>query len=353
MVVDDEVAFWGGGDVATDRWDTLEHRDREPLRVGPSGRPYPPRHEVMGVASGPVARALGALARERWLAATGEAIGPPVEEGGGDPWPDGVAPDLLDVPAAIARTEPRWHGRQGARECERLHLDAIAAAERLIYLENQYVTSPVIAEALAQRLMAPEGPEVVIVSTARSPSWFDRGTMDTARAVLLQRLRAADRHGRFSAWAPRTDGGRSIIVHSKVAMIDDRLLRIGSANLNNRSGGFDTECDVAVVSERPGDAAARFIPGLRARLVAHFLGVEPIEFERAFAGTGRVAAAIGALNGEGRLAPLGTEAPSGWSRFIARWQLGDPTSPDDSWRPWRRARLSRRLRESVARERVS
>jgi phosphatidylserine/phosphatidylglycerophosphate/cardiolipin synthase-like enzyme len=347
IVIDDEVAFWGGGDVATDRWDTSGHRDREPLRALPSGRPYPPRHEVMGLASGPVARALGDLARERWREATGETVAPPVEAAEGDPWPDGVEPDLYEVPAAIARTEPCWRGRLGALECERLHLEAITEARRLIYLENQYITSPAIAEALARRLMAPEGPEVVIVSTAKSPSWFDQATMDTARAVLLHRLREADRHGRLSAWAPRTAGARPIVVHSKVAMIDDALLRIGSANLNNRSGGFDTECDVAIVSERPGDPASRFIPGLRARLLSHFLGVEAADLERAVAATGRLSAAIEALNGAGRMAPLGVEEPSGWSRFVARWQLGDPTSPEDSWRPWRRARLSRMLKEQI------
>ena len=240
------------------------------------------------------------LARRRWLDATGEVI-PPLGEETGDPWPDGVEPDLFDASVGIARTEPRWRGREGARECERLHLDAIAAAKRLIYLENQYVTSPVIAAALAERLTTPEGPEIVIVSTAKSPSWFDRAAMDRAREVLLHRLRQADRYGRFSAWAPLTEGGRGVIVHSKVSLIDDRLLRIGSANLNNRSNGFDTECDVAVEAERPGDAACDLIRRLRARLLGHFLGVDAGDFERAYGQLGSVSATIEALNRGRRL----------------------------------------------------
>jgi hypothetical protein len=48
------------------------------------------------------------------------------------------------------------------------------------------------------------------------------------------------------------------------------------------------------------------------------------------------------------MAALGVEDPSRWSRFVARWQLGDPTSPRDSWRPWRREALSQRLAEQVA-----
>ena len=35
-------------------------------------------------------------------------------------------------------------------------------------------------------------------------------------------------------------------MHSKTSVFDDRLARVGSANLNNRSGGFDTECELVV-----------------------------------------------------------------------------------------------------------
>ena len=37
------------------------------------------------------------------------------------------------------------------------------------------------------------------------------------------------------------------MMHSKVMIVDDWFLRIGSANLNNRSMGTDTECDLAIV----------------------------------------------------------------------------------------------------------
>jgi phosphatidylserine/phosphatidylglycerophosphate/cardiolipin synthase-like enzyme len=171
--------------------------------------------------------------------------------------------------------------------------------------------------------------------------------MDQSRRILLQRLREADRHGRFSAWAPRTAGGRPIIVHSKVSMIDDRLMQIGSANLNNRSGGFDTECDVALVAESPWDATSRLIASLRARLLGHFIGVEAEAFERAYSRTGRVARAIEELDGARRLRPL-ADPPTLLSGIMAEWQLGDPTSPEDSWRPWRREGLAKRLRRLAA-----
>ena len=92
---------------------------------------------------------------------------------------------------------------------------------------------------MAERLFEPDGPEVVTIGPARSPSYFDQMTMDSARTAAINRLRGVDIHHRFSAFSAHTPNGGPIIVHSKVTIIDDRLLRIGSANLNNRSFGVD------------------------------------------------------------------------------------------------------------------
>ena len=345
LVIDDALAFCGGGDISVDRFDTERHEDDDPRRCTPYGRICAPRHEVMMMVDGDAARALGDLARKRWKDAIGEPLA--AVKADADPWPEAIEPDLRDVTVGIARTEPAWRNRAGVRENEALHVEAIARAERLIYLENQYVTSPLIAAALADRLEDEDGPEVVIVSTAHSPSWFDKATMDGARAALLERLRRADRYGRFSAWTPRTAKGEPIIVHSKVTIIDDRLLRVGSTNLNNRSCGFDTECDLAVETEGEGPTAD-FIRSFRARLVSHFLGVEQVNFEAAFAVVGSLGAAIEGLT-EGRMTPLGLEPASRVSKWLAEWQVGDPASPSDSWRPWKRGALARMLRQTVDR----
>lgn len=348
LVIDDALAFCGGGDISVDRWDTLRHDDEDPRRYTPMGVAYPPRHEVMMMVDGDAARALGDLARRRWREAIGEPLSACHEDA--DPWPASVAPDLTDVDVGIARTEPAWRGAAGVREIEALHLESIARARKLIYLENQYFTSPLIAAALAARLEEDDGPEIVVVSTSESPSWFDKATMDGAREALLDRLSDADIHGRFSAWRPLTRAGKPIIVHSKVTIIDDRLLRVGSANLNNRSCGFDTECDLAIETvEEPGpeDAAAAFIRRFRARLVSHFLAIEQDQFEAAFAVTGSLGKTIAGLT-EGRMAPLGQGRASRLARWMSEWQLGDPASPADAWRPWRRGRLSRILRDTVA-----
>lgn len=337
VVIDDKVAFCGGGDISTDRWDSAEHLDGDPRRCQPSGLICPPRHEVMAVVDGAAARALGDLARERWRRATWEDTLP--VEGDEDPWPDGVEPDLRDVKVGLARTEPLVGDRQEVRENEQMHLEAIRRAKRLIYFENQYFTSPLIAAALAERLAEPDGPEVVLVTTAASPSWFDRLTMDTARSEVLYRLERADRYDRFHAFAPRTAEGGRIIVHAKMTIVDDRLLRIGSTNLNNRSLGLDTECDLAVEAD---DAAGReAIRRYRHHTIGHWLGIDDKTFAAAEALSRTTGDAMLTFCG-GRMHPLGATPPSSLEQFIAEWQLGDPLSSRDLGQPWLRRNPSQR-----------
>ena len=339
VIIDDAVAFCGGGDISTDRWDSAEHLDGDPRRCQPSGLIPAPRHEVMSVMDGAAARALGDLARERWFRATGERTVP--SEAGEGPWPDDVTPDLFDVPVGIARTEPAWAGRSAVRENEALHLDAIRRARRLIYLENQYFTSPRIAAALAERLAEPDSPEVVLVTTAESPSWFDQMTMDTARSEVLFRLEQADCNNRFFAFAPHTSGGERIIVHAKVSIYDDEVVRIGSTNLNNRSFGFDTECDIAAA---PSDEAGReAIRAFRQRTIGHWIGVTAEEFAAAEAVVGSVGEAVRRFD-TGRMHVLGARPPSSIEQFIAEFQLGDPVAPADAFRPWKRRVRSQRGR---------
>ena len=361
LVVDDVLAFGGGGDIAPDRWDTLDHLDHNPHRHTRGGGYFPPRHEVMSVFDGPAAAAMGELFRDRWENATGErpAVPPPGEPDGADLWPPCESVDLRDVCVGVARTQPRWRGRPEIREVEALHLSSIAAAKTTIYMENQYFTSPVMAEALAARLAEPDGPEVVLVSTHDSPSWFDRATMDRTRLAFLQRLKLADEAGRpgggkLHAFSPVTQDGTNIIVHAKLTFIDDSLMRVGSANINNRSMGFDTECDLAFEASdsAAGDEARRVVHRLRTHLLAHWLAVDEAALEAALARTGELGSAIKALDTPEvrRLRPL-EPAPIGplWE-LIARFHLGDPSGPGDSWAPWsRRAALDGDLARIAAR----
>jgi phosphatidylserine/phosphatidylglycerophosphate/cardiolipin synthase-like enzyme len=346
VVVDDALAFCGGADFGVDRWDSPAHLDTDARRFDPTYSAHPPRHEVGMMVDGDAARALGDLARERWRRATEETLPspPPAED---DLWPEAIKPDITDTDVAIVRTEPAWAGRPLVDEWRRLTLASIARARRSIYLENQYFTSPVIAEALARRLAEPEGPEVVFISAEHSPSWFDRLTMDRTRTLVLRRLHRADVFGRFRAYHPDTSAGRPIIIHAKLAITDDSLARIGSANLNNRSSELDTECELAVATSDETTAGA--IDRLRDRLVGHYLGRSATDVATAVARHGGLIGGIEALNRHGRLKPITPLKMGGFTSLIAAYHLGDPIGVDDAWRPWRRKQALAAEVQAVAR----
>ncbi|WP_207455433.1 phospholipase D-like domain-containing protein [Azospirillum sp. SYSU D00513] len=358
VVVDDALAFCGGIDLAGDRWDTPEHRDHDPRRRWPTGDPYAPRHDVMMAVDGPAARAVGDLARDRWLRATGEIL-PPAPPGA-DPWPEEAVPDLhapgAGVRVGIARTLPGKPDAadpldQPVRESEALYFAAIEAARKVIYVENQYFASARIAEALARRLAEPDGPEVVVVLSQESPSWFDRMAMDTPRAVVLRQLQDCNHHGRLRTLTPLTEEGASVIVHSKVMVVDDWFLRIGSSNLNNRSMGYDTECDLGLEADAGDERARAAIPAFRDRLLAEHMGVEPEALARAIAEEGSLVAALDRLakpSGR-RLAPLPEADPSLTEQAFAALRIADPDRPEEAWAVWKRVQLDRKPDPSLVR----
>jgi phospholipase D1/2 len=305
VVVDDAVAFAGGLDLTAGRWDTPEHRPDQPLRTNAKGEIGPPFHDVMMAVSGDAAAALGELCRERWYRATGERVPGPAR-GDSGAWPPQLAPELEHVPVAIARTEPDLGDGAAVREVEALDHAAIAAARRWIYLETQYLAAEEIGSALARRLAERHGPEVVIVLPRDSTDWLEAATMGVMRARVLRRMRRADRYRRLRVYHPTVPniGDGYVKVHSKLVLVDDTLLRIGSSNLSSRSLGLDTECDLAI--EAAGDSRVKTaILGFLARLLGEHLGCGTQEFATTLARRSSLVAAIDELRrGARTLLPL-------------------------------------------------
>ena len=324
-VIDDSIAFCGGLDVTACRWDTPEHLATDERRSDPGFPSYGPFHDVQMLVDGGAARALGAIARERWRRATGRRLRERDAEG--DPWPPEVEPDLCSAGVAIARTEPASDGPSGLRHVETLYLDAIHRARRSIYLENQYFTCSVVAEALAQRLTEPDAPEVVVVLPRSLSGWLEERTMGALMAREVARLRDADRSGRLRVVCPVLPGDAKLSVHSKVMIVDDRFARVGSANLSNRSMGLDTECDLAV--EVPeGSEAAPAIASFRSALLAEHLGVNPDVVSTAAREQGSLVRAVDALSGgERRLVPYDVAIDDFDEGILRGRSIFDPERP--------------------------
>ncbi len=326
VVVDDRIAFVGGIDLTSRRWDVREHQPYDPRRIDPWGNEYPPFHDVQLLVDGEVASILGDLYRSRWKSATGRDL-PKHERVKSDPWPERFHPDIDEIDVAVSRTEPAYRGKPEVREVESLWMDAILSARKIIYIENPFFTSSKIAGAIAKRLQEKDGPEVVIITRKKSHGWLEEYTMDAIRSHLVERVRKLDPYGRFGFYHPEIPGLKDslIEVHSKVLIVDDTLVRVGSSNLANRSMGFDTECDLSM--ETTGHPrACRVCVELRNRLLSEHLEVTAANVGEMLEKTGSLIKTIEALNNANRvLLPLGPSPVE--NNILAEPFLVDPERP--------------------------
>jgi phospholipase D1/2 len=352
LVIDDSLAFCGGIDMTAERWDTREHRDEDDRRQRPTThRDYGPWHDATMAVAGPLAKALGEHGRARWEAACGKPLPePPAVD---LDWPGTLPVMFRDQQFAIARTRGATDAQSPLREIEQLFVDMIGAAERHIYIESQYFASRIVAEALADRLQEPDPPEIVVINPKAAGGWLEEKVMGPARAVLVEHIGKHDPTGRFRIYCPVAAHGTDIYVHAKIMIVDDRILRIGSANLNNRSMGLDSECDLALCADCCDDERVNeTIASLRADLLAEHLGVDQDIVEAWIARTGSLIETIEGLRGDGRtLKPYEIPDFTEAERKLAESQLLDPESADNGFEPQSRpgllTRLGRRKRKAT------
>jgi phosphatidylserine/phosphatidylglycerophosphate/cardiolipin synthase-like enzyme len=343
-VIDDQLAFCGGIDMAGDRWDTREHRDKDPRRRRPTTRRrYDPWHDATMAVDGPAARALGELARSRWQLAGGTPIAPPASKRA--VWPRGLKPLFREVDIAISRTRGASPPQKPLREIEALFVDQIKQAKRFIYAENQYFASRKIGQAILDRLAERDPPEIVVVNPRTGKGWLDEAAMSPARARLLRAIAEADTQGRFRIYSPVTTEGEDIYVHAKILIVDGELLRVGSANFNNRSMGLDSECDVTLDGALPANRkASAGVGAVLDDLLGEHLGATTRKV-RATRDAHGLIGAIEKLRGPGRtLVPLDPGEPTALEEKLAESEALDPESAGDDFEPIARPGLLSRFR---------
>ncbi len=273
VVIDDCLAFSGGLDITHRRWDTSTHDFENPKRRDTAGKPYRPFHDVQMMVDGRAARRLGDLARIRWKRATLERVNDVRQCE--DCWPEGIEPDFTRVEIGIALTQPRYDRIPEQVEVEQLFLDSVDLAERTIYIENQFLTRLNIAERIIARMREKPDLETLFIAPHTHESWIEARTMRMGRIAFRQPFEnAPDIKDRVRFVYPKVswdDKVTDTMVHSKVMIVDDVFLRVGSANLNNRSMGTDTECDLAIHADDQKTRAV--ITQVRNTLLAEHCGV--------------------------------------------------------------------------------
>lgn len=234
IVIDDRVAFVGGIDLtseSSDRFDSSAHHARG--QVG--------WHDASAQITGPAVADVAEHFRMRWQEVTGEELA-----SSETPQPMG------DVELQIVRTVPEhvYAARpDGDFRVLESYVRALRSAQRLIYLENQFLWSPEIAEILRDKLLSPPADDFRLLIVL--PAKPNAGGDDT-RGMLAELVEADAGAGRFLACTLFARAGRladPVYVHAKIGIVDDAWLTLGSANLNDHSLFNDTEMNVVAHDE--------------------------------------------------------------------------------------------------------
>lgn len=235
IVIDDRVAFVGGIDLtseAGDRFDSSAHPAR-----GAVGW-----HDASACIRGPAVADVAESFRMRWHEVTGTVVEPPAPS---EPAGDIELQIVRTIPERVYSAVPR-----GDFRILESYVRALRGAQKLIYLENQFLWSTEISSILAEKLRHPPADDFRLLIVL--PSKPNSGGDDT-RGVLGELLEADAGAGRLVVCTLYARFGRvaePVYVHAKIGIVDDTWLTLGSANLNEHSLFNDSEMNIVTRDSR-------------------------------------------------------------------------------------------------------
>jgi len=295
-----DVAYAGGIDLCHSRRDDSDHRG-DPQAVPMSSRygEHPPWHDVQLELRGPVVGLLDGVFRERWTDPRSLDTDNPISYLKDrlrkvDLTPDPLPAQPPEPPAAgpcavqVLRTYPAIRPKtpyapHGERSVARGYGKAFRRARRLMYVEDQYMWSPHIAQLLADALRA--NPELhIVVVVPRHPDVDGRFALPPNEVGRLEAIEVVQKvaDDRVHVFDLENHDGAPVYVHAKVCVVDDVWACAGSANLNRRSWSHDGELSCAVLDDTRderephdpaglGDGARRLARDLRLTLLREHL----------------------------------------------------------------------------------
>lgn len=330
FIIDRGIAMLGGMDVCSARWDDRAHHARSAIR----DRRHRPYHDVNAFVTGEAVDVLRAWFVRRWEIATRDKLELPDQ-----PRTSIHIRSSFDVSAprvGLARTWPHMPASAlpETRELLRLHQRAIGQARQLIYIENQYFSSYEIATALECRMRQGGPPlEIVMVMPQKSPGLKERVSIGVYQARIFDRLtklaKQTGHHFGVYYQAANGDDETPVFIHAKVLAVDDRFLLVSSANLTNRSMGFDTELGVAWESPTPNES----LRTARLELLAEHCGMSRDEAAARFGEPRHLVTRLDAVAKSGdyllRIHDRNRDERPGWllRRFLPKRTPLDPANP--------------------------
>jgi phosphatidylserine/phosphatidylglycerophosphate/cardiolipin synthase-like enzyme len=272
-----DIAYVGGIDLCHSRRDDARHLgDPQAQSMAAAYGPHPAWHDIQAAISGPAVYDVETVFRERWTDPTPLSRSPirrlRDRLGGNDLRPDPLPPQALPpapVPGGthlvqLLRTYPNLrHGRDypfargGERSVARGYTKALERAERLIYVEDQYLWSTDVAKTFVDALRSKPQLRVIAVlpHLPDQSTRLSRVPQELARHDTVAQLEEAG-PGRVGFYGIENHRGLPVYVHAKICVIDDWWATIGSDNFNRRSWTHDSELSAVVLDTEGGDHSA-------------------------------------------------------------------------------------------------
>ena len=298
------MAFLGGVDLLSTRWDTRTHDDVEPDRQND------PMHDIHCRVRGRAAWDLYRNFRQRWNAAL-EHQEPGTADLGWTPvpavddvgvWEPGVesldtvtmatGPCTVQVNRTLAPFTPAYYGfvepELGDLSVEKSYRRAIAEARRFIYIEDQYFWNRDLAERLHDALFQKRVDFVMLLLPR------DLHEKETADLILYAQRRKMlsvllyggidagpggehDVSDRVVVFGIVNDARTPVYIHCKSMVVDDVWASISSSNFSRRSMTYDSEIGAMTIDSRTRRGGQRLARDLRVELMASHLGLTPDE----------------------------------------------------------------------------
>lgn len=314
------VAYVGGMDLTLSRWSTEHHHRLDPERQRGKGW-FDAQMKLVGEAAIDVLRNF----KQRWEALsefTGDSPCRPINSvpglGGAISIPSPLVEEYdLDEPGPfvqITRTispascysqilDPKksFVDDKGELGSYHTYLKAIARARKFILINDQYLFSEEITSAIHDALLKPDGPECAIIVLPKDLSENDLvdpmifKVRQRALSALLygaeregsgpidlnqpQRYRVKGPHNGVSVadkvvlLTPINRSGDEVYVHSKLIIVDDVFMSIGSANFTYRGSTYEMELNGSVVARKLTRGGGDLIREQRVEICRRLLGL--------------------------------------------------------------------------------
>ena len=265
LVIDHAVAYVGGMNFRRVDWDTNEHRvfdhrrmlfkatqaERQSVLDKKKLPDTGPRKDYMIRVHGPAAQDVADVFKQRWDHQIDRGV-----EYANRSTPFEVDRDIPGLPSGpqvqITATLPQPFWEHAIAET---WLNAIGEAQRYIFIEDQYFRMPMLNDVIAARMDKVPGLRLVVITKPVS-DWTDPGCEWTSKSHELFKSRFPSRYMMLQlrsfdsvvtwGWDETESRFVDIDVHSKMLIVDDEFMSVGSCNKNNRGLLYEGELNVAV-----------------------------------------------------------------------------------------------------------